>query len=223
MKIRISITVSAVLLAAATFSSTVLADKIIRCESKNHQYKECRINTHGYVRLQKQTSRSKCIQGRTWDYDRRGIWVDDGCAGKFLVESRHHTSNHEDHKDSSTGEAIAAVAALALIAAVASSSDDKHDRYNDNDYNHGGHSSYVPSWMVGDFSGYNLQYGSQVSMHISSDGRLRARVDGTKLTGYVNDERLYVGNAEFYIDRAGDGFNTVQVGDNSNKVHYSRN
>jgi len=31
-----------------------------------------------------------------------------------------------------------------------------------------------------------------------------------------------VGDAEFYINRAGDGFNTVQMDDRSNKVHYSR-
>ena len=223
MKIRNSITVSAILLAATSFSSITLADQTVNCESHNHQYNHCSIDTHGYVRMKEQTSRSDCRQGQSWDYDKRGIWVDDNCSGIFVVESRHHTSDHEDHKDSSTGEVIAAVAALALIAAVTSSSNDKHDRYNDKDYNHGGHSSYVPSWMVGDFSGYNLQYGSQVSMHISSDGRLRARVDGTKLTGYVNDERLYVGDAEFYVERAGDGFNTVQLGDNSNKVHYSRN
>ena len=223
MRIRISIAISAVLLAATTFSSTAVADQTVSCESHHHQRNHCSIDTHGYVYLKEKTSRSDCSQGQSWDYDRRGIWVDENCSGIFVVESRHHTSDHEDHKNSSTGEVIGAMAALALIAAVTSSSNDKHDRYNDNDYNHGGHSSYVPSWMVGDFSGYNLQYGSQVSMHISSDGRLRARVDGTKLTGYVNDERLYVGNAEFYIDRAGDGFNTVQVGDNHNKVHYSRN
>jgi len=38
----------------------------------------------------------------------------------------------------------------------------------------------------------------------------------------VNDDRLYVGDAEFYVERAGEGFNTVQMGDRSNKVHYSR-
>jgi len=220
MKFSIATTVSAILLAAATFSSPVLADQTIRCESQHNAYRQCRIDTHGYVRLSRQLSKTNCRQGQNWDYDRRGIWVDDGCRAEFVVEGRHHTSGHSDH----TGEkAVAAAAAIALIAAAAaSSSHDKHDRYNDDNYGHSGHSSYVPGWMIGDFSGYNLQYGSDVEMHISSDGRVSARVNGLRLTGYVNDERLYVGNAEFYIDRAGDGFNTVQVNDNSNKVHYSR-
>jgi len=220
MKFKILITVSAVLLAATTFSSAAMADNTIRCESKDNAYRHCSIDTHGYVRLERQLSKTKCRQGRNWDYDKRGIWVDDGCRAEFVVEGRDHSSSHSG---SSTGEAIAAVAAIALIAAAASSGSDKHDNYSDDNYGHGGHSSYVPGWMIGDFAGYNLRYGSEVTMHIGSDGRVRARVDGVKLKGYVNDERLYVGDAEFYIDRAGDGFNTVQVGDNSNKVHYSRN
>ena len=76
--------------------------------------------------------------------------------------------------------------------------------------------------MVGEFKGYNMQYGADVNMVISEDGRVKANVQGTKLHGYVNDSRLYIGDAEFYIERAGEGFNTVQAGDRSNKVHYSR-
>jgi len=220
MKSVITITVSAILLAAATFSSPVMADQTIKCKSEHFDYRKCRIDTHGYVRLSRQLSKTNCRQGQNWDFDRRGIWVDDGCAAEFVVESRHHTSSHSDHKGEN---ALAAAAAIALIAAAASSSNhDKHDRYRDDNYGHGGHSSYVPGWMVGDFSGYNLQYGSEVEMHISSDGRVRARVNGASLNAYVNDQRLYVGNSEFYINRAGDGFNTVQVDDRSNKVHYSR-
>lgn len=210
---------TAILLAASTLSAPVMADQTILCESKSYAYRQCPVDTHGYVRMNRQISKTTCQQGRNWDYDRRGIWVDDGCAAEFVVESRHHTSSHSDH---SGGEAIAAAAAIALIAAAASSSHDKHDRYRDDDYGHGGHSSYVPGWMVGVFDGYNLQYGSEVSLHISSDGRARAHVNGVNLNGYVNDQRLYVGDAEFYLDRAGDGFNTTQVGDSSNRVHYSR-
>lgn len=137
------------------------------------------------------------------------------------MESRHHTENHSDHHGKN---AIAAVAAVALIAAVASaSSKNKHeDRYHDENYHHGGNSSYLPNWMVGRFKGYNIQYGADVKLDISEDGRVKASVRGTRLSGYVNDGRLYIGDAEFYIDRAGDGFNTVQIGEESNKVHYSR-
>ena len=76
--------------------------------------------------------------------------------------------------------------------------------------------------MIGRFKGYNMKYGADVKLSISEEGRVKAEVEGTQLTGYVNDERLYIGDAEFYIERAGEGFMTIQAGDRSNKVHYSR-
>jgi len=209
-----------VILAASVYSSPVTANDIVTCESSHQQYNICPIQSHGYVTLRRQTSRAACIQGRTWDYDQRSIWVDENCKGEFEVETRHHTKGHSDH----SGEnAIAAAAAIAIIAAVAGSSkDDKNSRYNDDDYYGSRHSSYVPHWMIGDFKGYNMKYDSEVTIHISDDGRMTGRADGTTLHGYINDERLYVGNAEFYVGRAGDGFNTTQVGDTSNQVHYTR-
>ena len=209
------------MLIACFVSPNVFADQVIRCESHKHAYKMCRVDTHGYVYLSRELSKGHCVQGRTWDYDRRGIWVDDNCKGEFVVESRHHTDNHEDHHGK---EAVAAAAAIALIAAAtaAASHNDHEDRYHDDNYHHGGHSSYIPNWMIGDFKGYNLRYGTSIRLRIDKDGRADANIEGKRLQGYVNDGRLYVGNAEFDIERAGEGFNTVQRGDRSNRVHYER-
>lgn len=208
-------------LIAGMGSSALLADQTVRCESHNHAYKTCKVDTHGYVYLSRELSRGHCDQGRTWDYDRRGIWVDDNCKGEFVIESRHHTDGHKDHHGK---EAVAAAAAIALIAAAtaAADHDDHKDRYHDDDYHRGGHSSYLPHWMTGSFKGYNLQYGASVRLRIDDDGRVAAEVQGQQVHGYINDGRLYVGNAEFDIERAGDGFNTVQRGNRSNRVHYER-
>lgn len=213
---------AAIVAAAAFFSApSIQADQTIRCESHNHAYKLCNVDTHGYVYLQNERSKGACHQGRTWDYDRRGIWVDDSCKGVFVIESRHHTDSHQDHHGK---EAVAAAAAIALIAAATASAqhNDHKDRYSDDNYHRGGHSSYLPYWMVGEFKGYNLTYGASVSLRIKENGRVRAHVENQELTGYVNDGRMYIGDAEFDIERAGDGFNSVQRGNRSNKVHYSR-
>lgn len=53
------------------------------CESRDFRYQFCNAQTRGGVRLVNQISRSECIEGRTWGYDRRGVWVDQGCAGEF--------------------------------------------------------------------------------------------------------------------------------------------
>jgi len=221
MHLQIKLLTCIAIVGASLASTPVIADQNVTCKSRNHQYKMCRVDTHGYVRLVRERSRADCIQGRTWDYDRRGIWVDGNCWADFVVEKRQHTNGHKDHNGKN---AVAATAAIALIAAVAvAASNNKHDdRYHDEDYGHSGHSSYLPGWMVGKFKGYNMQYGANVKLVISEDGRIKAHVENTKLHGYVNDGRLYIGDAEFYIERAGEGFNTVQIGNRSNKVHYSR-
>ena len=220
MKSVITSIALAAILAVSIYTPPVAANDIITCESRHQRHNTCPIQSHGYVILRRQTSKADCIQGRTWDYDQRNIWVDENCKGEFEVETRHHTNGHKNH----SGEnAVAAAAAIAIIAAVAASSkDDKDSRYNNDEYHGSRHSSYVPHWMVGDFEGYNMKHDSEVSLHISGDGRVSARVDGIKLHGYINDERLYVGDAEFYVNRAGKGFNTTQVGNTSNQVHYNR-
>jgi hypothetical protein len=60
-------------------------DRRITCESNDRKYTRCRVWTYGNVRLVRQLSDTRCQQGRTWGYDRDGIWVDDGCRGLFSV------------------------------------------------------------------------------------------------------------------------------------------
>jgi len=56
----------------------------ISCESRNYQRNYCPTGgAIARVRLVEQTSRSACVQGRTWGYDSNGIWVTQGCAGEF--------------------------------------------------------------------------------------------------------------------------------------------
>ena len=47
----------------------------IRCESDSGRYRRCNADTRGGVRLSRQLSSSSCIQGRSWGYDRNGVWV----------------------------------------------------------------------------------------------------------------------------------------------------
>jgi hypothetical protein len=62
------------------------AQSQIRCESRNHQYEFCASSIPvAEARLMHQESGAACVQGRSWGYDRRGIWVDRGCAGLFEV------------------------------------------------------------------------------------------------------------------------------------------
>jgi hypothetical protein len=59
--------------------------QVVTCSSDDMGRRNCAINTRGGVRLVRQRSDADCVQGQTWGYDRRGIWVDRGCRADFEV------------------------------------------------------------------------------------------------------------------------------------------
>lgn len=71
---------------AALAAGPVAAQTFVQCESREYQYQFCPI-PQGATRvvLAEQRSRSACIEGRSWGWDRRGIWVSSGCEGVFDV------------------------------------------------------------------------------------------------------------------------------------------
>jgi hypothetical protein len=62
------------------------AAQVIYCASDNMGRNYCRTNTRGISpRIIRQRSDADCIYGRTWGYDRGGIWVDRGCRADFEI------------------------------------------------------------------------------------------------------------------------------------------
>ncbi|HSX61837.1 MAG TPA: DUF3011 domain-containing protein [Tahibacter sp.] len=60
------------------------------CESRDFRYNLCQVDIGrgGNVRIARQISNTRCIEGRSWGYNRAGVWVSDGCAAQFVVERR---------------------------------------------------------------------------------------------------------------------------------------
>lgn len=56
-----------------------------RCESNDGRQRYCDVDTRNGVQLLRQLSASPCVRGRTWDYDRNGVWVAQGCRGEFAA------------------------------------------------------------------------------------------------------------------------------------------
>jgi hypothetical protein len=69
----------------------------IECVSRNYGYERCDVPWRD-ARLVRQLSDTTCIRGRNWGIDRRGIWVDRGCAGRFVAEGRHHRGDRDDYR-----------------------------------------------------------------------------------------------------------------------------
>ncbi len=56
-----------------------------RCESRDDRTRRCPADTRGGVRMTRQLSNTPCIRGRTWDADRNGVWVTEGCRAEFIA------------------------------------------------------------------------------------------------------------------------------------------
>jgi len=58
----------------------------ISCSSAAGAQQHCPADTTAGVVLLKSTGSAGCLLGKTWGYDDTGIWVKDGCNGKFMVK-----------------------------------------------------------------------------------------------------------------------------------------
>ena len=191
-------------------SSLVLADnpkRRIVCESKDYRYEYCRIPTQGLVRLRKKTSHAPCIEGQTWGYDRRGIWVDDGCSGIFVVE-RGWRRDYDDRND----EGNHGLTSLGEALANQNKSDDKN-RHRRGD---------VPDWAIGTFRGYNPVYNTDVELTITPEGKAFGFVNGMRREGYYRNNQVRFGNTTFYLDRERNGFLASRAGNPHRQVRYYR-
>lgn len=59
----------------------------IECTSRDYRLARCNVNWRD-AELVRQTSSTRCVRGQTWGVDRRGVWVDRGCAGIFAEAGR---------------------------------------------------------------------------------------------------------------------------------------
>lgn len=55
----------------------------LTCASYSNRRAECPANTGGWAKLTRQWSNAPCIQGASWGYNNRMIWVDRGCRADF--------------------------------------------------------------------------------------------------------------------------------------------
>jgi len=192
------------------------ADGQIECTSDNYRYRYCRADTDNSVRLAHQQSKTRCDYGRSWGYDRRGIWVDNGCSAIF--EYGYGSGGRHKDKDD-TGKIVAGVAALAIIGAIASSSD-KSDRHRHEDDWGGG--DRVPNWAIGSFSGSDRMAGTEIDINVSSNGRIGGYYGHQSLDGQFDGDRAYLGGRGYSAYATRDGFQLVADDDRRMVIDFYR-
>ena len=59
--------------------------RLLVCESILHDRKHCPADTSYGVELARQISKSDCVRGEDWGFDEKGVWVNNGCRGEFVL------------------------------------------------------------------------------------------------------------------------------------------
>jgi hypothetical protein len=59
--------------------------QVVTCQSRDQRTVYCNLDTRYGVRIYRQLSSGACIEGRTWGWDRSGVWVSQGCRAEFAV------------------------------------------------------------------------------------------------------------------------------------------
>ncbi len=72
----------------------VFADQVT-CESVGNGRQECEMDTRGNVRLDRQLSKTRCVEDQNWGYSKYGLWVDGGCRGVFVSDGGPHGSSNQ--------------------------------------------------------------------------------------------------------------------------------
>lgn len=65
----------------------------VTCESINDREAECRMDTSNGVRVERQLSDTRCVEGQNWGVNRGSIWVDSGCRAVFASNSSNYNSS----------------------------------------------------------------------------------------------------------------------------------
>jgi len=186
-------------------SVPAFATQTIGCASSGYHYNYCRVDTDNEVRLERQRSSTECRQGYSWGYDRRGVWVNHGCAADFRVGRDGNHGNR--NKALAAGAAVAGIAVIAALAAQG---------------NKGHQSSDIPSWAVGTFSGYDPRVGTDVELTILPGGSVSGHAGGTSFDGRFADSVLRTERQAFRLERQGNGFVAIDERDANHRVTYRR-
>ncbi|MBC8063204.1 MAG: DUF3011 domain-containing protein [Chlorobia bacterium] len=135
-----------------------------------------RIDTSGGVKLVKRLSDAPCTMGRTWGYDRDGVWVDDGCRAEFEVRVRN---NDRPGRPGDFG------------------------RPGNNDNGRFPGAGGVPNWAIGQWRGQG-QASQGYTVAIRRDGTLTILKRGLRSSGdrgVIRGSQVQIGNDTYRLER----------------------
>jgi hypothetical protein len=206
----------------------------VTCESIGDDRRRCAIDTSQGVRLSRQLSRTRCVQGENWDFDRDSVWVDGGCRAEFTTGAGF-SDGHENDDGGIDGNAmLLGLGALAVAAVAAGAMGGAGNALAEPATPSPAASSWVdpgsyyasttvpPSWVVGTFEGYNPLYDTGMLISVDDHGGAVAYVDDLMLTGQYQQGQLRLGGVDYGIEALGGDIVATQLNTPGNRSVYAR-
>lgn len=75
----------------------------IDCTSQGFARQRCDVSWHD-ARLAQQLSDTTCVRDQNWGIDNTGLWVDRGCAGRFVAASNDQRNDYDRSGDHGRSE-----------------------------------------------------------------------------------------------------------------------
>lgn len=116
---------------------------LVRCESTDQRYRHCRADTRDGAQLYRQLSKNACRYQETWGYDRRGVWVNQGCRGDFQLYTGRSGGDGQQKDQDNTAAIVGGAVALGVVGALLADKNQSGQRpawivrcESDGDYRH---------------------------------------------------------------------------------------
>ncbi len=261
------------LILLTTLSFPVLAQQsTLTCSSQGNRRQLCEVQTQNQVTLVRRLSTAPCVEGESWGFNRRGVWVKDGCSAEFRVgreaqadrENRGDRNRDRDRNDSNNNQnnnrsnrdrdtAIAIGAGIALLGAIAALNNTPtpqpavpptqppaiHGRPPQPPAIQGrppqppqpphlagtqrpSPNRRIPSWVVGEFAGFNPTQRAHVYLEVRRNGLVFAEVNGFPYEGFYDDGQFIFDGARFFVARDGEGLRIAPMEGRGESIRYRR-
>jgi len=180
----------------------------ITCESTENKYRYCAAKTDNEVRMLRQISSERCEQGKSWGYDKEGVWVDLNCAAEFRVGRSGPSASQKIAAGAAAGAAVlqAMLGGQQAAAAPAPTSAPTE----------------MASWMVGTFSAVDPRTEKHYYLTVDPQGVVDGRVNDRQFFGRVKGQQIFVGALAFPYRREGDGYFVYEAGKEADGVRFAK-